>query len=551
MRELAVGQTQRKAGHMEQNFFYAIGGLGMFLVGMEILTSTLRDAAGSRLRTTLSRFTTTPLRGVWTGAIGTAIVQSSSATTVLTVGFVGAGLLSMSEALGIIYGANIGTTATSWLVSLIGFKLNLESIAFALLLPASLSNLLAKGGWARLGRGISGLCLLVIGLSLMQSGMEDLREYITPDDILGDGISGFLALILIGLVLTAVMQASSAAMALALVFLQGGVIDLIQAIALVIGMNIGTTFTAILASLGGSRPMRQTAVANLIFNCGTTILALPLLWLSAPALLVLAERQDEMTALLIFHTSFNIVGAAAFLPFTNRFAMFIAKLVPDRKPERLISLDDSMLDHADAAIVAAQGASEKIARFLFGALGQAMASPSDYRGIAALPQLDEAIRELEVFLSHIRPDRAHEEEEHTYSALLHQTDHMARLLQRAQKTAHIQNLLESRVMRRPTLAVGAAFRRLVTSTETDGEAARLARLHGILRHRKDKHRRGLLLGEHAGIYSLQEVFSHTDAMRWLDRSLHHAERVAHYQAIARRAFPSAPAKAEDEQIVES
>jgi phosphate:Na+ symporter len=106
-------------------------------------------------------------------------------------------------------------------------------------------------------------------------------------------------------------------------------------------------------------------------------------------------------------------------------------------------------------------------------------------------------------------------------------------------------------MRRPTLAVGAAFRRLVTSTETDGEAARLARLHGILLHRKDKHRRGLLLGEHAGIYSLQEVFSYTDAMRWLDRSLHHAERVAHYQAIARRAFPSAPAKAEDEQIVES
>ncbi|MCW9043991.1 MAG: Na/Pi symporter [Pseudopelagicola sp.] len=529
---------------MTQEFFYAIGGLGMFLVGMEILTSALRDAAGSRLRKILARFTTTPLRGVMTGAIGTIIIQSSSATTVLTVGFVGAGLLSMSEALGIIYGANIGTTATGWLVSLIGFKLNLLSVAFSLLLPTSLLSLLGRGAWTRLGRGISGLCLLVIGLHFMQTGLAHLGDTISPQALQARGALGFALFVLVGLVLTVVMQASVAAMALALVMLQGDMISLTQAIALVIGMNIGTTFTAIIASIGGSRPMRQTAVANLIFNCAIAVLALPLLFLSAPALAILAEHQGPMTALLVFHTGFNIVGTAVFLPITQPFARMVARLVPEKKSDQIITLDQKLLDDPDAALISAQAAAEKIARILFGALGSALKDPADYRRIATLSPLNNALSDLEEFLSHIHPDHVGEEEERTYSALLHQTDHMARLLQRAQKTTHIQKLLDNHLIRRPTLAVGAAFRRLATAQDIEGEALRLARLHALVRHRKDKHRRGLLLGEHAGIYSLKDVFTHTDAMRWLDRSLHHAERVMHYQTIARQEFPSAPREAE-------
>ncbi|MBR9842834.1 MAG: Na/Pi cotransporter family protein [Rhodobacteraceae bacterium] len=531
---------------MSEEIFYAIGGIGMFLVGMEILTSALRDAAGSRLRTLLARFTTTPLRGVLTGALGTAIIQSSSATTVLTVGFVGAGLLSMGQALGIIYGANIGTTATGWLVSLVGFKLNLDNVAFALLLPGSLLSLLGRGTWARLGRGVSGLCLLIIGLDLMQTGLADLGDTITPRLLQGEGISGFLLLVAVGLILTVVMQSSSAAMALALVMLQGGMLGLIQAIALVIGMNIGTTFTAILASVGGSRPMRQTAIANLIFNCATALMALPLLALSAPALEALAERQDAMTALLVFHTGFNIIGTAVFLPLTQRFSQIVARLVPEEDRHPIILLDQSLLEDPDAALVGAQGASEKIAQKLFGALGEAMQPQPDYRGIAALVSVADALSELEEFLSHIRPDRANEEEERTFSALLHQTDHMARLLQRAERTAHVKELLDDPILRRPTLAVGAVFRRLAREQDFGEEAARLDRLHALVRHRKDQHRRGLLLGEHAGIYSLKDVFAHTDAMRWLDRSLHHAERVAYYQVIARQRFPSAPIRTEEE-----
>ena len=524
--------------------YYAIGGVGMFLVGMEILTNALRDAAGSNLRRMLGRFTTTPLRGVLTGALGTAVIQSSSATTVLTVGFVGAGLLTMVQALGIIYGANIGTTATGWLVSLVGFKLDLDIAAMALLLPASLLDLLGKGMWKRIGRGLAGLCLLIIGLEMMQTGLGGFKDSVTPDILPGSGIGGLLFLVGVGLVMTIVMQSSSAAMALALVLLQGGAIELVQAAALVIGMNIGTTFTAILASVGGSLPMRQTAIANLIFNCVTAGFAFPLLLLILPMLNSLAQSFDNLTALLVFHTGFNLIGAAAFLPVTPKFAAMVARRVPEKAEDKLISLDRSLLKDTDAALVAAQGASEKISKRLFGALGQAMDAPPDYRGISALGPFQGALDELSEFLSHIHPERDNQVEEDTYSALLHQTDHMTRLINRASKTTHVNELLEDHVLRRPTLALGATLRRFTETDFDPREAARLTRLHDIVKHRKDKHRRGLLLGEHAGLYDLQEVFAHTDAMRWLDRSLHHAERVAHYQAIARRGFPSAPVEAE-------
>ena len=524
---------------------YAIGGIGMFLLGMGILTGALRDAAGSNLRALLARFTTTPLRGVLTGAAGTAVIQSSSATTVLTVGFVGAGLLSMTEALGIIYGANIGTTATGWLVSLIGFKLNLHLAAMGLLLPASLLDLLGRGVWVRVGRGVAGMCLLIIGLELMQTGLAGLSDIITPDTLPGRSLWGLLLLAGIGLVITVVMQSSSAAIALALVMLESGAIDLIQAAGLVVGMNIGTTFTAILASVGGSRAMRQTAIGNLIFNCAIALLAFPILVVSAPLLRDVAANYDAMTALLVFHTGFNVLGAALFLPITRQFAAFVSRVVPDTEQGWQVALDRSLLKDSDAALVAAQGAADRIARRLFEAFGNLLQPQPDYRGVSALDSCREALDRLKEFLSHVHPDRANAEEEHTYSALLHQADHMQRMLERSRRTTHVLGLLDNRMSRRPALLVGATLRRMA-NTE-NGEGRRLQRLHLLVKHRKDKHRRGLMLAEHAGIYQLKDVFAHTDAMRWLDRSLHHAERVAHYQELAGRRFPSTPGEVEGEK----
>ena len=523
-------------GRMTTDIFLLIGGVGMFLMGMDTMTRGLKDIAGSNLRGILARFTTTPLRGVVTGAAATALIQSSSATTVMTVGFVGAGLMTLPQALGIIYGANIGTTATGWLVSLLGFKLQLQTLAMLLLLPASLVNLLGRGGLARAGQVMAGLCLLLIGLDLMQEAMAGATGLLRPEALPRGGLWGMLALAIGGLVMTVIIQSSSATVALALVMLQGGSIDLMQAAALVVGMNIGTTFTALLASVGGARVMRQAAVANLGFNIVTSAIAFPLLLALGPGLERLAELVDPLTALLVFHTGFNLVGTALFLPLTDPFTALITRLVPARADEGLaLGLDRVLLTDARAALTAARGAGTLIAGRVFAALSAALHDAPDYRPLAALkPDTGKALDELEQFLADIRLPADLPAEEEVYSALLHEADHLRRLLHRVEQTDRVATLLEDRSLRRAALLMGATLARAKAPDARDLEPDRLARLQALAEHRARRHRRGLLLGEHAGLYTLSEVFARTDAMRWLQRAVHHAERIGHYDRTARQ-----------------
>ncbi|GHG85246.1 Na/Pi cotransporter family protein [Pseudodonghicola xiamenensis] len=521
---------------MTANYFYLLGGIGMFLMGMDAMTRALKDMAGSNLRAILAQFTTTPLRGVVTGATATALVQSSSATTVMTVGFVGAGLISLPQAMGILFGANIGTTTNGWLVSLLGMKLQLGAMAMLALLPAALLALIGRGRVARAGQVVAGLCLLLSGLELMQTGMADVSGLLRPDLLPQHGALAMLVLTLAGLVMTAVLQSSGAMVALALVLLQGGAVGVEQGAALVLGMNIGTTFTALLASVGGSRVMRQTAVANLGFNVITTLLTFPLLLIFAPGLSDLAATIGPLNTLLCFHTGFNLMGTVLFLPMTARFTALIERLVPEREEDRLrLGLDRALLSDARAAMTVARGGAQIIADRLFAALAAAMRETPDYRLIAALaPALPAALDRLEQYLAAIRPPEGLDREEEVYSALLHEADHLRRLTERAGQTAYIQTLFEDRSLRRPAVLMGALLGCAAAASPAEMEADRLARLEALIAHRVGRHRRGLLLGEHAGLYSLTEVFAHTDAMRWLQRSVHHAARIGHYDRVARQ-----------------
>ncbi|WP_417672553.1 Na/Pi cotransporter family protein [Pseudodonghicola sp.] len=521
---------------MTTNYFYLLGGIGMFLMGMDAMTRALKDMAGSNLRAILARFTTTPLRGVITGAAATALVQSSSATTVMTVGFVGAGLISLPQAMGILFGANIGTTTNGWLVSLLGMKLQLGSIALMALLPAALLALLGRGRLARAGQVLAGLCLLLSGLELMQGAMGSVTDLLRPEMLPQRGALGMLALLLVGLVMTVIVQSSGAMVALALVLLQGGAIGLEQAAALVLGMNIGTTFTALLASVGGSRVMRQAAVANLGFNVITSALAFPLLLIFAPVLSDLAGVIGPLSTLLTFHTGFNLLGTALFLPVTAQFTALIERLVPEREDDRLrLGLDKGLLSDARAAMTAARGGAQVIADRLFSALAAAMRDAPDYRPLAALAAaLPAALDRLEEYLAAIRTPEGMAREAEVYSALLHEADHLRRLLERSGQTAYIQTLFEDRSLHRPAVLMGALLGCAAAAPPGEMEADRLAWLEEIIAHRVGRPRRGLLLGEHAGLYSLSEVFAHTDAMRWLQRSVHHAARIGHYDRIARQ-----------------
>lgn len=505
-----------------------LGGIGLFLFGMETLTAALRSLAGDGLRRWLLRMTSSPWRGVLTGAGITAVVQSSTAVTVMTIGFVGAGLIGFSQSLGVMYGANIGTTVTGWIIMLVGVKLKLGVIALPVLFVASLMGIFGEGQLARLGRMLAGLSLLFIGLDMMQAASAGVDDYVTADWLPGDGWAGRLAMVAIGLVLVAVMQSSSAGIALALILLGSGTLTFGQAAAMVVGMNAGTTLTGLVASLSGGSEMLRAAVANLLFNVITAMLAFPLIDVLAPLLHNAATGPDDQTALVLFHTALNVAGAALFLPFTRHFAALVIWLVPDRPVTLAMALDPRLLADGGTALDAAARTATAITEAIGQALQAALAPQGarDLRRLAALPeQVEPALKALETWLSrlHVPPDRP--EPLGRMAALMHLTDHITRLTARSDEQDRIAHLASNPRLARPARAIAAALAK-------PGKAGQAARLAARIRGLALRHRRGALLREHAGLISPAAAFRETDALRWLDRVSEHAERIAYYSALA-------------------
>lgn len=509
-----------------------LGGIGLFLFGMETMTAALRALAGEGLRQWLLKMTKTPLRGVLTGAGITAVVQSSTAVTVMTIGFVGAGVMGFTQSLGVLYGANVGTTVTGWIVMLVGVKLKLGMLALPALFVAAMMGILGEGTLARTGRMLAGLSLMFIGLDLMQTSAAGFEGIITPDKLPGEGWLGRLALAGIGFGVVAVIQSSSAGLTMALVLLGSGAISFGQAAAIVIGMNFGTTLTGFLASLGGGRAMLRAAVANLLFNLGTGLLVFPFLGALAPLLHQMATGTDDQTALVLFHTGYNLLGAAVFLPLTPAFAALIGWLVPDRPVTLATALDPPLLSEPGTALDAAAQTANAIARDIGAALQSALhpapggARLADTAALDSLPdRVQPALAALEQWLTRINLPADRAEEQARMAALMHMTDHLARLTVRMQDRKRIGFIARTPRLSRPARALAA----LLARPPKSGQADRLAaRIRGFAL----RQRRGALLRQHQGQIAPAEVFRQTDALRWLDRVADHAERIALYGARA-------------------
>lgn len=250
--------------------FTLLGALGMFLYGMNLMSSGLQKASGDKLRGFLSAMTSNPFKGVMTGLGITTVIQSSSATTVMVVSFVNAGLLTLVQAIGVIMGANIGTTVTAWLVSWLGFKADISILAIPLMAFGFLFSNSKKNQRQNFGELIVGFCLLFLGLSFMKESVPDLNE--TPQVLefvkswSSHGFSSVLIFLVFGTVLTLVLQSSSATMAITLIMLSMGWIPFDMACAMVLGENIGTTITANIAASVGNTQAKRAAMSHTIFN---------------------------------------------------------------------------------------------------------------------------------------------------------------------------------------------------------------------------------------------------------------------------------------------
>ncbi|MEW6693622.1 Na/Pi-cotransporter II-related protein [Tepidimonas thermarum] len=303
-----------------------LGGVGLFLLGMELMTDGLRLAAGPSLERLLAASTATRWRGLLAGVLVTALVQSSSAVTVATIGFVNAGLLTLGGALWVLFGANVGTTMTGWIVAVLGFGVKIDALALPLVgLGVGLRLTGAGSRRAALGTALAGFGLLFFGIEVLKDAFGGVAQRIELPA--GTGWTAVLAQLLIGLVLTILMQSSSASLTVTLSAAQAGLIGAQGAAAVVIGANIGTTVTAVIAALGATANARRAASAHVLFNVLTGLVALALLPWLVDALLRLKQALGMPAApaltVALFHTVFNVLGVLLMWPLGDRLAAWL------------------------------------------------------------------------------------------------------------------------------------------------------------------------------------------------------------------------------------
>lgn len=527
---------------MTGNIMHALGGIGLFLIGMTMLTDGLRGLAGRTLRDLLARFTGTALSGAAAGAAITAVIQSSSATTVMVVGFVSAGLITFPQALGVIFGANLGTTATGWIVAILGFKLHLGEAVLPLIFAAAFMKMFAAGRTALLGTTLAGFGLLFVGIEVLQEGMAALQGIVTPAHLPGDSLLGRVELVLLGALVTAVTQSSSAGVAAALAALGAGTISFPQAAAMVIGMNLGTTVTALLATLGGSAATRRTGYAHLIFNLLTGALAFALLGPFTRLIETAVSDSDPLIGLVAFHTAFNILGLVLFLPFTAAFARLVTRLVRERGPMLTRRLGPTLLRDADAATDAATATVEAIARAHFAYVARRLSRTRPRRSDQAeLRDIADALAAARAFIARIAPGEADSPRAHRIAAALHMLDHLGRLYFRCTQAERLATLGTERRLIRLRGVLRDLAAEAAEADDPARSAARLNRLRRILRAQRDVFRDRIIALASTGSIDDEAAFLRADAVRWLHRVSYHLWRIQHHlTAMREAALPASP-----------
>ena len=383
------------------SFFFSAGwlalcaGLALFLFGMQCLEEALRQLAGGQLERLLALSTATPFKSLMFGVTATMLVQSSSLVSLLTIAFLSTGLIQLAAGIAILFGANLGTTSGIWLLAMAGQNISLGPLALPLLVFGVLGGFTGPRGRV-LGRVALGVALLFLGIDQMKSGFSAVAGDFDPLHYQLPGIAGALLFAGLGVLITVVLQSSHATLMLTLAALAGGQLALEQGLAIAIGSNLGSTVTAVIGALGGARAGRRLALAHVLFNLTTGVLALlllvPLTMLVQGLTAPLGLGDNTLIQLALFHTLFNAMGVALFWPWQSKLASMLQRWLPEPveppvliteilTPQEQVSharyLDDNALASADTAASAVVQELQHLARLSLEVICHALYLPVD------------------------------------------------------------------------------------------------------------------------------------------------------------------------------
>ena len=534
-----------------------LGGIGLFLLGMTIMTDGLKGLAGSSLRTVLGKAAATPISGALWGALVTLLVQSSSATTMTTIGLVSAGLLTFPQGLSLVFGANVGTTGTGWLVALIGVRVSLSAYALPMIFAGALARLMGKGRFAAAGASLAGFALVLYGLTTLQQGMGGVAATLHPSDlpsVLGmpdvgwlSGWFGLLILVVVGAVMTTVMQSSTAAITVTLSAFYAGALGLEQGCALIIGQNIGTATSSAMAAIGASATAKRLALAYVLFKVIAALIAIVSFPFAMPLIRRAAEHIDGVSLLAAYHTAFNVVGVAVLMPAINPFTRFVERLLPEARSALTRALDPAALENPVVAVEAVRRTIALAIHAMCPKIEAAIAGDGADHSVAAPA---EAVRQARDFISEISGPPNSESEGLRLTGTVHALDHMAWLAETAGEEPEFPMARDDDEERRAAALCGEAMRLAVAavddiareaafsaaaapieSMETPTAGAALDRLEEnarLLKQLKRAHRGPTLRKVGAGEINVEQALGRIETVRRLEALARHAWRaVAH------------------------
>lgn len=341
-----------------ENAKVIIAGIAIFLIGMYFMDEGFKLFSGSTLEKILENSTNTLPKAILTGAVATSVVQSSSLTSVIMISFLSAGLIGLSEAIGVIFGANLGSTTTTWIVSYFGLKINIAYYAMPMLIFGVTLRFAKNIKYQGMGNILLGLGFIFLGISYMMEGFETLKDTIHLSTYAMDGYLGVMVYILIGIIATVIIQSSAATMAIVIAALVSNQIVYENALAIAIGANIGTTITAVVGALASNENGKRLALAHFIFNGVTALFAFIFIYQIADIVELIAKifaiaSDNYVIKLAIFHTLFNIIGILILVPFTQKLVLFLEKLfIPKVKAKsKPLYLNDAAIEIPKAAII--------------------------------------------------------------------------------------------------------------------------------------------------------------------------------------------------------